>query len=62
MAKSKISETHKLAIEGILDIREDGIIGVSVEDVGDKELSDLLVKFNGENVKISVTLGNEITE
>jgi hypothetical protein len=62
MAKSKIQETHKLSIEGILDIRSDNTIRISVEDIGDKELSDLLLKFNGENVKFGVALNNEITE
>lgn len=62
MAKSKIQETHKLSVEGILDIRNDNTIRISVEDIGDKELSDLLLKFNGENIKLTTALNNEITE
>lgn len=59
MAKSKLSEKYSLSVEGILDIR-DGDIVVEVDDIGEKNLAGLLAKFNGSNVKISVSFGNEL--
>lgn len=62
MAKSKIIESHRLSIEGILDIKDDNTISIDIEEVGNKELSDLLLKFNGESIKLVITLNSEITE
>lgn len=63
MAKAKIVEKHSMSIEGIVDIDEtNGVISLEIEDVGTKNLADLLTKFNGENVKISISLSSEITE
>ena len=63
MAKSKIVETHRVSAEGILDIDTDtGMIVLDVEDIGEKNLADLLVKFNGANVKVVVSLNADVTE
>jgi hypothetical protein len=59
MAKSKISERFQLNIEGVLDIED---MTVDVEEIGTKELKDLLKDFNGKNIKIAITYGEEITE
>jgi hypothetical protein len=59
LAKSKISENFSLSVEGILDINE---MTVDVEEIGTKQLKDLMNSFDGKNVKISVTYGEEITE
>ena len=66
MAKSKVSEkittTHQLSIECTLDVDKltDGIIIGEVEDEGEKDLAELIKKFNGEYVKIVIT--NKIEE
>ena len=57
MPRSKITESHMMKIEGLLDIEN---MTVEVDEIGVKELSELLGKFNGCNVKISVTLNNDI--
>jgi len=57
--KSKLSESHNLKIEGVLDIT-DNIITVIIEEIGERDLSDLLSKFNGSNVKISVSFGTDL--
>ena len=63
MAKSKITEKHSKSIEGIIDIDDTNfVISLDIEDIGIKNLADLLIKFNGENVKISVARKDDITE
>jgi hypothetical protein len=59
MAKAKINEKHSLSVEGVLDVEK---MEVSVEDVGVKPIKELFKKFNNENVKITITYGEEITE
>jgi hypothetical protein len=61
MAKSRLTESHSLQAEGFLDIKEDGTISIEIEDVGKKELSDLLIKFNGESIKFRITLKEDLT-
>ena len=65
MAKSgiqeKITTTHKLDIDCILNVDnliEDMILG-DIEDQGEVDLVDLIKKFNGEPVKISITKKTE---
>ena len=31
---NKITQTHKIAVDGLLDVREDGLIFVEVEEFG----------------------------
>jgi hypothetical protein len=59
MAKAKINEKHSLSVEGVLDVEK---LEVSVEEIGIKSLKELFQKFDGENVKIAITYGEEITE
>lgn len=57
--KSKIQEKHNLSVEGVLCA---SALTLDVEEIGTKELQELLKGFDGKNVKISVTYGEEITE
>ena len=57
MSKS-IVEKYSITIKGILNI-DDGII-VEIEDGEAKDLSEVLRKFNGSAVTISVTSNDEI--
>jgi hypothetical protein len=59
LGKSKIQEKFSKSIEGILDIEN---MTVDVEEIGTKELKELLKDFNEKNVKIAITYGEEITE
>ena len=59
MAKSPISENHTLNLSGILDLDN---MSMDFDDIGSKELRDLLDKFNNEYVKITVTLRNDCVE
>lgn len=61
MAKQSINEkittTHKLDIEGVLNVDnlEENMLIAELEDEGEKDLKDLINKFNGKFVKISIT-------
>ncbi|MBN3351969.1 hypothetical protein CF086_16875 [Clostridium botulinum] len=61
MAKQSINEkiitTHKLDIEGTLNVDnlQEGMLIAELEDEGEKDLKDLISKFNSKFVKISIT-------
>jgi hypothetical protein len=57
MAKACVVEKHSLSIDGILDTTK---MTVDCEDLGERALRDLLVRFNGEHVKLSINLTSEI--
>jgi len=61
MAKAKINESHTLSAEGFLNITGDKIM-IEAEDVGEKNLADLLIKFNGELVKFSIKKNDDIVK
>lgn len=55
--KSKYKESHSVSIEGVLNTED---MTIEVEDIGVKELKDVLAKLDGCSIKISVTLSNEL--
>lgn len=57
--KSKIQEKHTLSVEGVLNNKD---MTIEVEEIGTKKLSELMTKFDGNNVKFSMNIVNEITE
>ena len=50
----KVSKKYALNISGIVNIDDDNRIWISVEDVGDFVLDDLMQAFDGNECKISV--------
>lgn len=56
MAK-KYTETHSISVEGVLDTEA---MTIDIEDIGTKDLSEVLAKLNGCNIKIRVTLVNDL--
>lgn len=62
MAKSKIKENHSLSVEGTLDITEGEEIKIEIEEIGVKTLSELLLRFNGLPITLSVKHATEINE
>lgn len=60
MAKAKltekVTETHALTAEGILNLDN---ATIEIEEVGIFTLEELLVNFNGKNVKVSVQTKTE---
>lgn len=59
MAKNVVS-SDSIKINGILNIEEDGMITVSIEDIGDLPLAELIGRFNDKDVSISVGWKEEI--
>lgn len=51
---SNININHSVTVNGVLSIDSDGKMTMSVEDVGDIELDQLLKEFNGREVVLSI--------
>jgi len=62
MPKSKINYKQSLSVEGYIDIQSNGSILIDVMDIGKKKLDELLIKFNGENIKLNISRSDEITK
>ena len=58
MAKSKIQQTIRKSVDGILDL-SGGNITIEVEDIGAVNFKDVFNKFDGEHVKVVVTVSND---
>ena len=54
----KINQTIRKSAEGVLDF-SDGEIKIDIEDIGEISFRDLFKNFNGENVKVVVSVSNE---
>lgn len=60
MAKNVVSN-DTIKINGVLNIENEiGEITVSIEDVGDIALADLIDRFNGKDVSISIGYKEEL--
>lgn len=60
MVKNVVSN-DTIKINGVLNIdNETGDITVGIEDVGDISLADLIERFNGKDVSISVGYKEEL--
>lgn len=56
MAKASITKKYALSANGILDITDDGVVGIENPDTGELiELKTLLSDFANRAVKLSVT-------
>lgn len=55
----KIKKSFNATIQGILDIKENGILFVDVEDIGEIPLSDFIKDFNSKEIKLSVSYSND---
>jgi len=58
---SKVTKKSNIAIQGILDITDDGAMMVSVEDIETPfVLSELFEEYKGKDVKITIAYGEDI--
>ena len=57
MAKACVVEKHSISIDGVLDTEA---MTMDCEDIGVRGLEELLKKFNGEHVKLSISLTSEV--
>lgn len=51
---SNVKKKYNVNIKGVLNITSDGRIVMSIEDIGDMYLDEILEEFDGREVKISV--------
>lgn len=56
---NKITQTHKIAVDGLLDVREDGLIFVEVEEFGSVPLHSLIREMDGTMISLSVSSRKE---
>ena len=57
MAKSSIKQKQSLSISGILSVEDWQIEG---DEIGVRDLRDLLMSYDGKDVSISVSFSEEI--
>lgn len=55
----KIHEKHTISIKGVLELVGDKIT-LEVEDLGSKNLSQVISKFDGQNVSLTISYEDEI--
>lgn len=53
----KYIEKHNISIEGILNLED---MTIEVEDIGVKKLNEVFEKVDGCNIKLSITLSNDL--
>ena len=61
MAKSKIQQTIRKSVEGVLNL-DGGKAVIEVEDIGGVNFADVFERFNGELVKVVVTVSGDGSE
>ena len=59
MARPKINQTIRKSVEGILDLSNREAVLIEVEDIGTVNFTDVFSKFDGEHVKVVVTVSND---
>jgi hypothetical protein len=52
---SNVKKKYNVNIKGVLNINADGRIIMSIEDMGDMPLDEILNDFDGREIKIAVT-------
>ena len=58
MSKSALVLKQSLSMTGTLNTESDEIV-IELEEIGERNLRDLLKRFNSEHVKISISIQEE---
>lgn len=61
MASSKLKIKQSVQVEGVLRV-EDGKCFLEIEEIGDKNLAEILAIQDGQLIKVSTTTVEEIFE
>lgn len=56
---NKITQTHKISVDGLLDVQENGLIFVEVEELGSVPLHALIREMDGTAISLSVSSRKE---
>ena len=59
LARPKINQTIRKSVEGILDLSDNSTVRIEVEDIGVVNFTEVFRKFDGEHVKVVVTVSND---
>ena len=59
MISNKVTQTHRIALEGILDIQPDGRIFMEIEDLGVVSLARVLADMDSRVVSLAVASKQE---
>ena len=51
----KLTQTHKITCEGVLDVQEDGIILMEIEEVGPVNLATIFREMDGMTVSLAIS-------
>lgn len=51
----KLTQTHKITCEGVLDVQEDGVIFMEIEEVGPVNLATIFREMDGMTVSLAIT-------
>lgn len=51
----KLTQTHKITCEGVLDVQEDGVIFMEIEEVGSVNLATIFREMDGMTVSLAIT-------
>ena len=58
----KISKKSTLNIQGVVSVDDEGKVWVIIEDKGEYSLADLMMSFDGNECKISVSYDEDYEE
>ena len=56
---NKVTQTHRISLEGILDIQPDGKLYMELEEIGVVSLSKVLADMDSREVSLSVSTKRE---
>ena len=56
---SNVKKKYNVNIKGVFNINSDGKIIMSIEDVGDTPLAEILEDFDGREISIAVTYNED---
>ena len=51
----KLTQTHKITCEGVLDVQEDGVIFMEIEEVGPVNLATIFREMDSMTVSLAIT-------
>ena len=51
----KLTQTHKITCEGVLDVQEDGVIFMEIEEVGPVNLATIFREMDSMTVSLAST-------
>ena len=51
----KLTQTQKITCEGVVDVREDGLVYLEIEEVGSIPLATIFKEMDGRTISLAIT-------